>query len=779
MNCVVPRYAQMCIPLFVYVLFFAGAVLGQSSPAALRGRVVDSTNSALSGAAVQARSLSTDTASKIETTPDGTFLIEGLQPGSYRLTVRSSGMSEKSQEVTLTAGQTFELTIVLQPLAVSTTVDVIEKAASIQGNSTKADIPILETPQSISVISRDTLVAQAPLTMQDALRYTAGVRSEQYGNDSRGDWASIRGGGFGQYMNGLRMLFGSYNNVRPEPFAIEQVEVMKGPSSILFGQGGFGGIINLVSKRPQPVHRGEVAVQFGMYNRKQVGFDLTGPIDDDRKLLYRVVGVMRDSNTQVNYVPDDRLLFAPSLTWRPRRGTGLTVLTNFQEDKNGSSVAFFPWQGTLLPAPYGQIPTSTFISEPGFDEYNTGQRAVGYLFEHRFGDTWTVRQNFNYSSSTASYQSIYTRFTPGYQLIDGRRIDRTVYISKPRANSPTVDTHAEAKFRTGFIRHTALFGVDFQQASITGRQGNGTAPTIDVYNPVYGNYTWPAVIPLAKNVQRQTGLYVQDQLKLGEHLSALLGIRKDWAYAETIGNPASRLDTGAVTGRAGLVYTTSFGLAPYVSYSSSFLPIAGVDFYNNPYKPQTAKQWEAGVKYQPASGRGMVSFALFDLRDTNRRTPDPNNPQNSIQVGEAQSRGAEFEARTTTFWQIDTIATYTYNLARVSKSNSSDMGKRLSTIPLHMASFWATRRFAIGSHGSLMLGPGIRYTGSTFDGIDVLRTPSYTLFDAVAGYETSNWRFSVNAANIADKVTLSACLSRGDCFYGMRRTVTGTVSFRF
>ncbi len=764
----------------VCALIFSACVWAQVPTTVLKGRVVDATNAAVAKASVEIKEVTSGHTIRMESGDDGTFTASELTPGRYRLVVQRAGMETKSQEVVLAAGQNPEISVTLHPSKVATSVDIVESIANIQGNATKSEIPILETPQSISLISRDTLVQQAPLTMQDALRYTAGVRAEQYGYDSRGDWASIRGGGFGQYMNGMRMLFGSYNNVRPDPFALEQIEVMKGPSSILFGQGGFGGVINLVTKRPQPVHRGEVSVQLGMYNRKQLGFDVTGPVDDDRKLLYRVVGVGRDSNTQVNYVPDDRLLLAPSLTWRPREGTNLTILTNFQNDKSGSSVAFFPWQGTLLPAPFGQIPTSTFISEPGFDDYSTTQKAVGYLFEQRFGDTWTVRQNFNYSHSSANYQSIYSRFGPLPTLNpDGRTIHRTIYISKPSLNTPTVDTNVQTKFRTGFIRHIFLAGVDFQQASITSRQISGTAPAIDVYAPVYGNYTPLVPVGMPKNVQRQTGLYAQDQLKFGEHWSALAGIRKDWAFAETIGNSASRLDTTATTGRLGLVYTTNFGLAPYFSYTSSFLPIAGVNFYNEPYKPQTGKQWEAGMKFEPANGRGMVSFALYDLRETNRRTPDPANPQNSVQLGEVQSRGAEFEARTKVPGQIDLIATYTYNLARITKSNSTDLGKRLATMPLHLTSVWANKRFRLGSRGWLTAGPGIRYTGSTFDGIDVLRTPAYTLFDGMAAYETSSWRFSVNAANIADKIIVSTCLARGDCYYGMRRTVTGTVSYRF
>jgi iron complex outermembrane receptor protein len=765
--------------LLILSSLLAQSAFGQMT-GAIQGRVADATSAPIMDSAVTLQALPAGARATARTETSGRFRFEALAAGRYQLTAKTSGFTEFRQTIELAAGQTREMEVTLQPASVTTEIIVHERIAEVSGSVTKSDIPLLETPQSISVVSREMMTAQAPLSFQEALRYTPGVRSEQYGFDARGDWASIRGGGFGQFMNGMRMLFGSYNNVRPDPFALEQIEVMRGPSSVLFGQGGFGGVINLVSKRPLPVQRGEIAVQIGSFGRKQLAVDLTGPIDAESKWLYRFVGIGRDSNTQVHYVPDDRIVAAPALTFRPRNGTRLTLLTNFQEDRTGSSVGFFPWRGTLLPNPNGQIHTSTFISEPGFDEYNTSQRAVGYLFEHHFNSRWTVRQNFNYSHSKVSYQTIYSAFAPrpGFNP-DDRTLNRVLWMSKPTANSPTFDTNAETRFRTGFIRHTALAGFDFQQASITGFQGSGSVPAIDVYAPVYGNYTVPRLTPIAKNRQHQKGIYAQDQLKIGEHWSALLGIRKDWAFAETVGNPASRLDTGAVTGRAGLVYLTSFGLAPYVSYTESFLPVSGIDFYNNPYRPQRGKQWEAGAKFEPGNGRMMVSAALFNLRETNRRTPDPANPLNSIQVGEVQSRGAEFDARTRLAWGVDVLANYTYNLARVSKSNSADLGKRLATMPLHLSSVWATKRFRLNNGRSIVAGPGVRYTGSAFDGIDVLRTPSYTIFDASVAYETPGWRIAVNGANLGDKVILAACLARGDCFYGARRTVTATLSYRF
>lgn len=749
--------------------------------ATLVGQVEDSSHAALPGASVVLRSDQLSNPISQVTDSAGKFRVERLAPGKYRVTVQSTGLAEKTQEITLTAGQILQFPVTLQPPNVAESVEVVGNVGDVAATATKTDTPLIETPQSISVITRERLTEQNPPTMQDALRYVAGVRSDPYGPDNRGDWAMMRGGeDWGQYLNGLKMLFDYNNTVRPEPFALERIDVMRGPSSVMYGQGGFGGVVNLVSKRPLPVQRREVQMQFGTFGRKQVAADFTGAIDRDEKWLYRLVALGRASGTQVDHVPDDRLLLMPSVTWRPGSSTSLTVLSNFQQDNSASSVGFFPWEGTLLPHPQGQIPTNTFISEPAFDEYRANQKSIGYFLEHRFADKWTLRQNMNYSSSDVSYQSIYTAFDPRPTFnLDGRTVNRTVWVKKAEASIPTVDTHLQLRQRTGPLQHVVLGGVDFQKATITGFTGGGSAPAIDVYNPVYGNYTPPTLTGLPKSRQDQTGIYVQDQVKIYEHLVALLGIRKDWAHAETEGSPDSNLDSQAVTGRAGLVYLFNNGLAPYASYSESFLPLSGVDVFNRPYKPQRAKQSEVGIKYQPVGRSGMVSLALYDMRQINRKTPDPNNPLNSLQVGEARIRGVELEASTNIFWKLNVLASYAFTDARISRSTSEDMGKRLPTMPRNMASLWATRRFSIGDLHGFQAGGGIRYTGSSFDGMDILRTPVYTLYDAMFAYDAKSWRLAVNASNLADKVHVTTCLARGDCFYGLRRTVIATVGYRF
>lgn len=654
------------------------------------------------------------------------------------------------------------------------------------GTATKTDTPLIETPQAISVITRDQMEVQGALTLRETTNYTAGVVSSYF--DSRVDSFKVRGGDAVQYLDGLQRTYGTYNSTRVDPYLLERVELLRGPSSVLYGQGGIGGVLNMVSKRPQAEAQREVQVQVGNHDRKQVAADFTGPLDTEGKWLYRLVAVNRDSGTQVDHVSDDRILVAPSLTWRPSTDTSLTLQASYQKDKSGSLIGFFPWQGTLQPSLYGQIPTSTFTGEPGFDRYDSRNTSLGYLFSHRIDDTWTVRQNLRSTESKVWYDTSYTSFTanrltgrPARPVfnIDQRTIERDLSSTISGGKMLLIDNQAEAHFKTGAVEHTLLVGADFQRNQTSQLTGRGRAGALDVYAPVYGNYTPPAVLTRQPAVvQKQMGIYAQDQVKYGRWIG-LLGLRHDKANTDTEGRPAAAVDDKATTKRAGLVYLADGGWAPYLSYAESFLPLGGVDLNNTPFKPQRGKQWEAGIKWEPEGQRTSFMAAVYDLRDTNRKTTDPTNPLNSVQLGEVHVKGLELEYKGSIARDWDWIASYAYTDARVSRSNGADLGKRLSGVPKHTASAWLMRRFSIGGVPGFSLGGGVRYLGESWDGTDALRTPSVTLFDAMFAWDNGPLRLSLNVSNLTDKVQITTCLTRGDCFYGQRRNVTAAATYRF
>lgn len=700
-----------------------------------------------------------------------------------------------AQQATPTAPTAHTSEKALAPVTVSAGAEQENPTAPVNGfvakralSATKTDTPLIETPQAISVITRDQMEAQGVQTLRQVTAYTAGAVSNYF--DSRSDSFKARGGDVTQYLDGMVRFIGYWNDTRPDPYTLERVEFLRGPSSVLYGQGSVGGVLNLTSKRPQAETQREVQVQLGSNARKQIAADMTGKLTQDGDWLYRLVAVGRDSDTQVDHVRDDRMVIAPTVTWKPSAATSLTLQLTHQKDKSGSLIGFFPWQGTQLPNSYGQIPTSTFISEPGWDRYNSESTSWGYLFSHQIDSTWTVRQNLRRSVSNVDYRTLYTSFAANAALgrparpvfnADNRTVLRDASWTLGNARMLLVDTQVEGKLRWGDAEHTVLGGLDVQRNHWGQQSWRSVAPAIDVYNPVYGNFTVPsasAVTRMPSVEQRQLGFYAQDQIKWGRWTTTL-GLRHDNAKSDTEGRPAAAASDKAWSKRAGVTYQMDGGWAPYAGYSESFQPLGGANFYGVPFKPQRGQQWEAGVKWQPP-GQGISAFAaVYQLREKNRKTTDPANPLNSLQIGEVKVKGFEAEVQASLARQWDFTVGYAFTDAKISRSNTGDQGLPVASTPRHTASAWLSHRFASEGRGGWTVGAGLRYTGSQWSGTSAISTPAATLADAMVAYDAGDWRVAFNVVNLTDKVHITQCLARGDCFYGQARTYTLTSTYRF
>jgi iron complex outermembrane recepter protein len=650
------------------------------------------------------------------------------------------------------------------------------------GTGTKTDTPLRETPQSITVVTADRVTDQGALTVQESLRYVPGVFADAYGPDSRGDYPRVRGQDPNIYLDGTRVVNTfQFNEWRPDPYTLERIEVLRGPASVLYGDTSTAGLLNLVSKRPQAEAFNEIGVQFGSFNRKQVQLDSTGKLTKDGEWLYRFIGVFRDSGSQTDYVPDDRIVLAPSLTWRPTNNTNWTVLGTYQKDTTGSSTAFLPHEGTLYPGPNGLIPVRRFAGVPGFDKYQTETGAISSLFEHSFGDALKIRQNMRYTHVEGIYRTMYPDLTidpanPDSPFLDPSRrtVARSIWSRETVKDSLTSDSNAELKVLAGPVAHKLLFGADYRELRERARSAFASDPTpFDLYAPVYTGVTPPALSPEPDLRQSQLGLYVQDQMRLGPWL-AIVGLRQDYVTSDVVGSPVE--NTKATTGRAGLMYELPFGLTPYVSYAQSFNPNFGSGVCVGVCLASRGEQVELGFKYNPFAGTA-INGAVFDTTEKNRLATDPNGSPFSVQTGKVRIRGAELEVITRVTPDLDLIGAYAYVNAVVESGDNA--GKRVETVPEHQASLWAKYRLtALGLQG-VTIGGGVRYIGDSWDGADAIRTPDYTLFDAMIRYETGPWRFQVNASNLADKRHVTTCLARGDCFFGIGRTALGSATYRF
>jgi iron complex outermembrane receptor protein len=753
-----------------------------SAPQTISGVVQDEQGARVPGAMVivEAGTFTRET----HADADGAFTLR-VPPGRYTLRVETSGFNVFTQDTEVTTGQDARVTVSLTVQQVTDAVTVRASSDLVRSvSAARVDVPLIETPQSISVITQDQIQAQGAQTMQEVVRYTAGVRAEMYGLDNRGDWFSMRGGSEGStVLDGLRLpLSGWWGNVRNEPFAFDRVEVLRGPSSAMFGQNGPGGIVNLVSKLPQDQSRQEIQLRLGNYNALQLAADFTGRVSRDRRVLYRVVTLLADGDTQVHHADEQRQYVAPSIAWRPDRRVALTVYSQYQRDRSKNNVGFFPWEGTLLPAPNGRIPDSTFIGEPDWDTYGGNRTRVGNQLEYRINDTWHLRQDFRYDRVDGNLLAMYANFFEGGLLEDGRSVNRTWNASRSHATIANAALFVDGTFAVGRTRHTLLAGIDgiWQRDVIVDVEG--AAPPLDVYTPTYGLMSKPTLdFPAEAPVRtRQAGAVLQDQIKVADRWSIVAGMRRSYASTRVMEAPDAGNDDGAWTGRLGVVYLAPGDWAPYASYSNSFEAVAGVDAEHAPFKPKRGAQVEGGIKWAPARDAFMVTAAVYNLTEKNRLTTDPQNPLNQVQRGEVTVKGFELEGKTNQpAWNI--VANYTYTDARVTASSDPDdpyLGKRLQSIPTHSTAVWVMHTFTPRGAFGVTGGVGLRYVGDTWDGTDRLATPSNTLTDAVFSIERGSWRYQINATNLFDRQYIATCLDRGDCWYGLRRRILGTLTFR-
>lgn len=649
---------------------------------------------------------------------------------------------------------------------------------------TKTDSSLLTNPQSVSVVTRQQMDDQGAQTVDQALRYTPGVYSQD-GTDIRFDQLYGRGFPLDSYLDGLHLYQSPrFATPRIDPYFMERLEVLHGPASVLYGQGSPGGLVNYVSKLPmeQPYH--EVMMQIGNHNNYQLGFDLSGPVDKNGTVLYRLTGVARTAETQVSDIKDQRLAIAPSVTIRPNRDTTFTLQGSFQRDPNGGLFNPVPAGATLFSNPNGQLGPDKYFGDPDRDGMHRTQYWFGYQFDHAINDKISVSQNLRYLHIDQHYYQTSVTSALG---ANQRTVSMWGNVDNEHYTQFQVDTHAQAKVATGAVQHTLLFGLDYQRSMLGDTEGNSVLGTVDLYNPNFSSLPTQQANTRLDYSLSTVGVYAQDEARWRNWVLTF-GVRQDW----TGGNQQTTLlTTGkgsiyhtndhAFTWRAGLAYQFESGIAPYVSYSRSFQPVLGATFSGAPFSPTKGRQVEAGVRYQPKWFDGFFSLAAFTLTQDNVSVVDPNNLGYTIQTGQVRSRGVEFEAHANVTADLKVIASYTYlNQQVTSTTTPTSFGKRPTIAPRNTASLWADYTFHRGPLRNFGVGSGVRYMSSSAgDAANTFTVPGRVLVDLGAHYDIQNWRLSLNLNNVFDREYISYCTTASVCYWGATRTVLGTARYQW
>lgn len=663
-------------------------------------------------------------------------------------------------------------------------VQVTAPIAKDSDSVTKTDTPIIDIPQSVSVITDEQMSMRGIQGIEEAVWYTAGAQGGGYGPDSRSDWLLVRGFTPARYLDGLALADGSGTGItRIEPYGLERLEVLKGPSSVVYGAMPPGGMINMISKRPteQPLH--EVGVEYGSFALRQGTFDFSGPLNDSGTLLYRLTGLARNSNTMVDYIKDDRYYLAPALTWKPSGNTTLTLLSRWQKGDTASGGGFLPADGTLLRNPNGKISRHRFTGEPGQNDYDKTLSSIGYEFRHDFANGMTFNQNLRYGKADVDNDG--GNVGAFGLLADQRTLLRYLFPNENHTKTFGVDNNLQYDFNTGSVQHTTLAGVDYRRANddYASAFAFGVAG-LDVFDPVYGSpVTIPAYTSHTRQIQSELGVYLQDQIKLGRW-GVTVGGRQDHVKTDTanlIGGGTAHQADDAFSGRIGVNYQLAPGLVPYVGYSHSFQPTVGTDFAGKAFEPTTGDQYEAGLKYQPAGGNGLLTLSTYQITQKNSLTIDPNHTLYQVQQGQTRLRGVELEGRWNIGRNLSLYGDYTWSDSKVIRTNDlPSLGKQIALLPKQQAALGADYTILEGPLAGLGFGGGVRYVGDHYGDIyNQWKTPSYTLLDAAVHYDVAGWRLQLNASNLTDKEYVSVCNSAAWCYYGYARTITASARYRW
>ncbi|WP_338589392.1 TonB-dependent siderophore receptor [Shewanella khirikhana] len=648
----------------------------------------------------------------------------------------------------------------------------------------KSRLSPIESPMSYEVYDAELLKLRQADSVNEALRYVAGITPENRPTTTIFDQYTIRGfQSYRNYYDGLPLQYNGLWNLVPQvdAFATDSIEVLKGPTSVLYGSAPPGGMVNQVAKQPLGSEQTLLRSRLGTNQLLELGVDHNGVATDS--IDYRIVALGRQRDGQMETTEEQRWFVAPSLTWRLAERTSLNLNLYYQQDPSMIPSTPLPSVGTLVDASYGKLNSNAYAGDCNWGKMDRDMLLAGYKLNHEFSDNLSFLQNLRYTKGEGLQRNTYNS-----GLSDGDRLlARNAYFTDEAIEGLAVDNQLAWTISTGVLEHKLLFGIDYQYQDSDINYGDtlGTdTPAIDLGAPDH-NLIRPEQLPVGTYTerhdikQRQLGFYLQDEITW-DALTILANLRhdsydsKDAAtklYLGEGGFEEAKTDQNELTGRIAAIYRFDNGISPYVSFAQSYEPTTGRDSISGDvFKPTTASQWETGLKYASGDGRTQLTLALFDItqQDLVVNTPDW---MQYTQAGELNSRGFEFAFRTRIgdFMSLDG----SYNQQDVefteNQLNPALVGKTPEWVADRQASLWAT--FYVTE--SLDLSTGVRHVGdSMLDDHNTGTVPGYTLVDVAASWRLGDsYRLGLTVSNLTDKRYVGACSGVNNCWMGAERSV--------
>ncbi|MUL35004.1 TonB-dependent siderophore receptor [Gloeocapsopsis sp. AAB1 = 1H9] len=652
-------------------------------------------------------------------------------------------------------------------------------------SATRTDTPLRDIPQSVQVVPQQVIEDQRITTVGDALRNVSGISVNANLSSIFSDYVRVRGFlvGRGSYFtNGIRNEFAGYN-LGQETANVERIEVLKGPTSVLYGQVEPGGIINILTRQPlaNPYYAADLTA--GSFEFFRPTIDFSGPLNDSRTVRYRLNAAYQNSDSFVDRISVERYFIAPVISFELGENTALTLEGQYL-NFSGPYYSGLPAVGTALSNPLGEVPITRVLDDPSVENSTRALGTAGYRLEHELDENWSIRNAFRYEFLDTDEDVIFLNDLEA----DNRTVTRGAFRSRGLGQSYVLQTDVVGTVETGILTQELVAGVELRR--VTGNEelfNDNNVPSIDLFDPEYG------IAPLTfektgdnQSAQNIIGVYVQDLLSIGDQWHILVGGRFDYVeqtFDNELTNQSFYQSDSAFSPRVGIVYQPIEPVSLYASFSRSFAPSFDASNRNadgTPFEPTTGEQFEVGVKSEFLDGKVVATLAAYQITKQNVITADPERPRFSLQVGEERSRGIELDVLGEILPGLNLIATYAYTDAEITQDNGGFEGNRSSNVPKHSGSLWLTYEIQRGDFQGLGFGAGIFAIGKRPGDLDnSFDLPGYVRTDAAIYYRRENWQAALNVKNLFDVNYFESSLGRTTVFPGAPLTILGTVSVRF
>jgi iron complex outermembrane receptor protein len=681
-------------------------------------------------------------------------------------------------------------------------IDVISSTESAYGSTnglvatksatgSKMDVDITEIPQSLSVVTKDAISNMNAQNITNVTAYTSSITNSLSENgDARTNYGNIRGIGLlykSSFLDGLKLLYGGFLIPKIDPYGLEKVEVLKGPSSVLYGASGPGGLLNLQSKKPSIESSNEIGVTSASFDNKTIFADLNNKIND--KLLFRVTGKYKEGDNDLNRSTNKSYFINPSLTYlldedsdinlqlsvahNEILGLGmsyggakniLNVTTNLANFYSSSFPTLIPQLAELNAA---NLSTRKNIGLPDQELIEKDEKSITLTYNKKINEDLKFRSIMRYTKMEGDINTSQLNGAALASLISDLSVLPFSYAERSSdIETFAIDNNIEYKWGTKNIENTSLFGLDYQYTNWNTKKTDFASYSYDLLNTDYSQYVNPASTYQTNEVSisKQLGVYAQNHMKIYDKFVISSSLRYD-KLKETVDDKTSDNDdvsqnNNNISGRLGLIYLFDNGISPYVTYSTSFQGNVGSDSSGKKFLPSIGNQIEIGTKFKPKDLNALFTIAAFKIEQEDNISQDPNSTSSAdkVQEGDAEVTGIEFDVTINPIENMNLSLSYAkMDGKEVNTANSEYEGRDLSGLPDFSTSLWADYTFNKTVVGNLKLGTGIKYVGkSKLLGIDYLNSnapiyydvDSYTTVDALVSTTYKNATISFNVYNV-------------------------------